>query len=363
MSLLDTLPEELRSSFEDIVGNVQIQSNFCISHPNYIPLELPDEVAAKLAKLPIATQHKYLRLQLRSFLQGIYYRGDLKTFLATDPSSDDRSSSLNLENNQTIGFNNELFDKLHKSNCGEGYFEGGWRVIEEESENILFVYKNELTLEIDRDRYLHPSEHSATIDDVIAIKMPRNLVEQGYYIAVGNAGPAYADDRCQTVNIYFNLSSEGAVPITTSLTQQLNELVIPFTFKILYDPDDYGRYDAGVLNFERDKYSAVRTVLQTIYRENKSYFGKDIPFLTKSLAPGLSLAEEPDNLEAPQDSFGKNRYQLLANALLASWQENNNFPEDRINCILQQFSAVGIALNRPYLSANSEDIYLTEQQF
>lgn len=358
MSLLNTLPEELRSSLEDIVCNVQIQSNFCISHPNYIPLELPDEVAAKLAKLPIATQHKYLRLQLRSFLQGIYYRGDLKTFLANDPSSDERSSSPTLENDRTIGFNKELFDKLHKSNCGEGYFERGWLVVAEESENILFSSKNELTLEIERDRYLHPSERSATIGDVIAIKMPRNLVEQGYYIAVGNAGPAYADDRSQTVNIYFNLSSEGAVPITTSLTQQLNELKIPFTFKILYDPDDYGRYDSGVLNFERDKYSVVRPILQTIYQENKSYFGKDIPLLTKYLAPGLSLAEEPDNLEAPQDSFGKNRYQLLANALVESWQQNNNFPEERINRISQHFWAVGIDINCPYLSPNSKDIYL-----
>jgi hypothetical protein len=358
MSLLTTLPEELRSTLEDIVGNVQIQSHFCISHPQYAPLKLPDEVAAKLAKLPIATQHKYLRLQLRSFLQGIYYQGNFKTILATDTSSSDRSYSSTLENNHTIGFDTELFYKLHKSNCGEGYFDRGWRVVGEEGKTILFAHKNDLTLKIDRDCYLQPSERFATIGDVIAVKMPRNLVEQGFYIAVGNGGSAYADNECQTVNVYFNLSSEGAVAITKSLTQQLNEREVPFTFKVLYDLDDYGRYDSGILNFERDRYFTIKQILQTIYAENKSFFGKDIPFLTKWLAPGLGLAEEPDNREAPQDSFGKNRYQIFANALLESWQQNNNSPEERIESIVQHFSSVGIDLKLPYLSTNSQDIYI-----
>lgn len=208
------------------------------------------------------------------------------------------------------------FRKLHESNCGDGYFDRGWRVVKKESDNILFVHKNGLTLEIDRDRHLHSSAGSVTVGNTVAIKMPRNLVEQEFYVAVGNAGLAYLDDNYQTVNIYFNISFEGAVVITKSLTQQLNTIGIPFTFKVLYDPDNYERYDAGILNFDSDKYLVVREVLQPIWQKYYAYFGREIPFLTKLLAPGLGLAETPSHRDL-QNCFGINRCHILANALLS----------------------------------------------
>lgn len=65
-------------------------------------------------------------------------------------------------------------------------------------------------------------------------------------MAVGDAG---LDDRDRpnsnsvTVRIYFHLTSEGAVAVMANLTRQLNEIKIPFSFKVLYNPADYKRYD------------------------------------------------------------------------------------------------------------------------
>jgi hypothetical protein len=143
----------------------------------------------------------------------------------------------------------------------------------------------------------------------------------------------------------------------SSLTRQLNKTTIPFTFKVLYNPSDYDRYDSGVLYFERSNYEAVRQVLSSIYPEERSHFRTEVPLFTKVLAPGLSLAEEPDCKFATIESFGMNRCQIVANGLLEARQQGDESPETRMACIRQHFSLLGIDLKQPYLNANSEDIY------
>ena len=367
MQLLDTLQNQLPDSsfarlldaLQDIARNVQIKSNFYIGHPNYKPLELPAEVVARFQQLPKDIQNKYLSIQLRSFLYKSYYNGDTEGILAADANSADLPFPQNLENNTVRGLNLEFYERLHSSNSGEGYFDPGWCVLRQESDGSLAVKKN-VTLHIERDRHLQLAEQSATFGDTVAIRMPRNLVENGFYVAVGNAGLVQRrnqDGAAQTVEIYFNLSPEGAVAVMAAITRQLNEIRIPFTFKVLYNPSDYGRYDSGVLHFSLLHYSAVRQVLQTVYAENQSHFRIEVPLFTKLLALGLGLAEEPDCKFAAGESFGLNRCQIVANGLLEAWLQGDDSPENRITCIRQHFSLLEIELQRPYLNANSEDIY------
>jgi hypothetical protein len=53
MQLLDSSVARLLDDLQDIVNNVQIKSNFCISHPNYKPMELPAEVLTRFQPLPL----------------------------------------------------------------------------------------------------------------------------------------------------------------------------------------------------------------------------------------------------------------------------------------------------------------------
>jgi uncharacterized protein with GYD domain len=190
--------------------------------------------------------------------------------------------------------------------------------------------------------------------------MPKNRVQNGFYMAVGNLGfPGLAKDKnsLATVRIYFNLTPEGAVSVMQSLTQRLNELAIYFSFKVLYNPKDYGRYDSGVLYFDKSDYQVFRGVLEIVYRENKLHFQPEVPLFTMQLKPGLGLAEEPDQKFAEHESFGMNRCQIVANGLLAAWYQSDNSPEGRMQAIHKEFSLMGIDLQRTYLNANSEDIY------
>ncbi|MDZ8188407.1 MAG: T3SS effector HopA1 family protein [Nostoc sp. ChiSLP02] len=358
MQLLDSpqssISTSVLDSLQDIANNIQIKSDFCISHPAYKPLDIPAEIIARFQRTPLDLQNKYLSIQLQSFLYGIYYNGSLRSELAKDARSTDLARHQNLENNTFLGVDVEFYERLHKSNLGEGYFDPGWLLVRQESDGSLAVTKGGLTLHIERDRHLQPSERSASIGDLVAIRMPRNLVQNGFYMAVGDAGP---DTSPQTVRVYFNLLPEGAVALMESLTQHLNQIGIPFTFKVLYNPSDYGRYDSGVLYFEKSNYQAIWQVLRNIYAEMQSYFRTEVPLFTKFLAPGIALAEEPDFKFAESESFGMNRCQIVANALLEARQKGDESPQSRMEFIHQHFYLLGIDWQHSYLNANSEDIY------
>ncbi|MEA5507513.1 T3SS effector HopA1 family protein [Halotia wernerae UHCC 0503] len=354
MQLLDSpqssLSTRVLDSLQDIANNVEIKPDFCIGHPAYKPLDIPAEVVARFQRTPLDLQNKYLSLQLQSFLYGIYYNGFLQAHLATDAVA----LHQNLENNTFLGVDVEFYDRLHKSNLGEGYFDPGWSVLRQENDQSLAVTKGGLTLHIERDRHLQPAEQSASVGNIVGIRMPRNLVQNGFYMAVSDAGP---DTYPQTVRVYFNLTPEGAIAVMESLTQQLNQIKIPFAFKVLYNPSDYGRYDSGVLYFEKSNYEVIRQVLKNVYAENQAHFRTEVPLFTKLLAPGIALAEEPDFKFAESESFGMNRCQIVANALLEARNKGDESPQSRMAFIRQNFSLLGIDWQHSYLNANSVDTY------
>ncbi|MCJ8279567.1 MAG: T3SS effector HopA1 family protein [Rivularia sp. ALOHA_DT_140] len=337
---------------QDIACNVEIKSHFCILHPNYQPLELPEETIARFENLSNQMQQKYLSLQLQNFLYGIYYNGSLQSQLALDNQT--KNLPIDLDNNSILGIDVDFYEKLHESNFGAGYFDPGWLVLREEIDKSLAVKKGSLTLHIEREKHLQDCQQNAVVGNNVAIKMPKNLIQNGFYLAVSNTEPKSHNNM---VRVYFNFTPGGAVGVMHRLTQLLNDIPIFFHFKVLYNPVEYNRHDSGVLYIEKPNYEAVRKALKIVYTENKSHFKPEIPLFTKQLAPGLGLAEEPDSKFAQQESFGMNRCQMVANGLLQTWLEGDNSPEARIKAIHEQFSHLGIDLERPYLNADSEDIY------
>jgi len=358
----DVATGRLLDALQDIVSKVQIQSDFCIRHPDYKPFELPAEVVARFQQLPADIQRKYLSLQLRSFLYGIYYNGCMRTALA--PEADSNPLPLDLENNTLLGVDLGFYNRLHESNSGTGYFDPGWYVLKEESDGSLAVTKGSLRLHIERDKHLQPAQQVAVVGDSVAIQTPKNRIQNGFYMAVGNVGANRFDlseGHPVTVRVYFNLTPEGAVAVMGSLTRQLNEKAIPFSFKVLYNPSDYGRYDSGVLYFDKSDYEAVRQILEAVYAETRRHFQPEVPLFTQQLASGLGLAEEPNRKFAAQESFGMNRCQIVANGLLEAWHNGDDSSKEKMTSILQQFSLLGIDWQRTYLNANSEDIYMSVQ--
>ena len=364
----DASAGRLLEALEDIVHNVQIAANFCIHHPQYRSLELRAERIDRLRQLPKDLQDRYLSLQLKSFLYAIYYNGSYRPSSVSETDAVSSRSSRLLENNTVKGLNLKFYEALHDNNRGQGYFDPGWLVLRQEHDGGLAVNKQGLTLHINglnapsskQTQYLPLAGKSAAVGDTVAIRMPRNRFATGFYIAVGNAGPVRdypPGTPPESVNLYFNVPPEGAIALMRSLTQQLNAISIPFTFKVLDNPEHYRGYDTGALNCEKLHYEKVRPILQTVYSEYPSHFSEETPLFTKQLAPGLALAEEPDHKFSAQEDFGLNRFQIVANGLVEIWRTGHNSPEVRLNAIFKHFSLHSVQPTCPYMNANSEDIY------
>jgi hypothetical protein len=353
-------PNQPLSSLFDIASNIQIESNFCIYHPNYQPFALPIKIADRFQQTPIDLQQKYLNLLLRNFIYGIYYNGSLQSTLAVNTDTNNCTSQHNLEDNSTLQIDWNFYEQLHASNHGVGYFEPKWEVLRQEPDGTMAVTKGGLTLYVEPDCHLESSKKSTKVGDMVAIWMPKNRLQNGCYMAVSNVGQeqqSNADRDLGAGRIYFNFTPSGAIALMDSLTLQFNAASIPFSFQVLHNPCAYGRYDSGVLYFELHDYPAIRTILQVVYPENQFHFQPEIPLFTKFLAPGLGLAEEPSQKFAAQESFGMNRCQIVANALLEAWQKGRNAMEERMRVIDQHFTRHTIDLRRPYLNPSSEDIY------
>lgn len=353
LTQLSELPESLQTSLQDIVSQVEIESHHYIKHPDYKKDELPDSVISRFQQLPLEIQNKHLILELRNLLYSIYYNGAYKSALNTEETNSAAKQSQ--ENNQFFGIDAAFYDRLQTSNKGTGYWSHDWLVVKEETDGTLAVYKNGLTLHIERNIHLPPNNQAVTVGSSVAIKMPKNLVQNAFYMAMSNASASPI--RQNIVRIYFNVTPDGAVSVMESLTTQLNAIPIYFSFKALNNPSSYGRYDSAVLYFDKNNYEFVYPILERVYQEHKPHFHEQIPLFTKLLAPGLACAEEPDQKFAEQESFGTNRCQIVANGLLNAWLQGNNTPTGRMASILRNFSLRSIKLARPYLNPNSEDIY------
>jgi hypothetical protein len=349
------------NSLLDIASNIQIESKFCIRHPNYQPFALPTTVAERFQNTSIDLQHKYLSLLLRDFLHGIYYNGSLQATLAVYSSdAANNLSSKNLEPHSLLDIDWQFYEQLDASNHGTGYFDPGWHVLRHEPDGSVAVTKGGLSLYVDPDSHLKPMTKSAKVGGFVAIWMPKNQLQNSFYIAVSNVGQqqlSSSNAESSMGCIYFNLTPSGAIALMDKLTLQLNAAAIPFKFQVPYNQSLYGRYDSGMLCFALNDYAVVRQVLQDIYAENQSYFQREVPLFTKFLAPGLSFAEEPRQKFAFTESFGMNRCHIVANALLEAWQKDKNSLEERINTIYHHFAQLGIDLLHPYLNPSSEDIY------
>ncbi|MBF2072397.1 MAG: hypothetical protein IGS50_01335 [Synechococcales cyanobacterium C42_A2020_086] len=325
----------------DISHQIQIGADFSIDHPQYGAATLPEQSLRSIRNLPPQYQHKYLRGQLRNYLYDLYYSGELLSRTAAAPAPPA------LEHNTVKGINWSFYQRLHDSNRSTGYWDPDWQVLDA-LHDCWLVQKQGLSLVIEREQHL--SDPAVAPGDWVAIRLPKNQIESGYYIAIGESGGVAADPP--NLQVCFNVSAEGVITLMSLLTENLNALQIPFCFKVLSDPIEYGRYNSAVLRLPQSAYDEIQPLLPAIYRETASQFSPHSPAFTKPLAPGLSIAEEPATQE-----FGMHRCQLIAEGLLTARTQGNETPEARLEAILQ-CSVAEVNWYHPHLSPNSLDRYL-----
>ena len=244
-------------------------------------------------------------------------------------------------------------EALSGANAGQGYHESGWELLETAEENAL-VRKGGLAVQVSKAAHPALKDGSATPGDALRLPFEKESLGTmpGYYLASGDV--EFPDGNLTAiVRLYWNLMPEGAVLLVRKVTELLNQQRFRFRLKVLSDPTRYVRCDSAVLYIVRDDYELIAPAISEIYTELAAYLKLDVPALTKQLAPGLGLAEDPGDGQ----SFGLHRCGLLAEGIIAAHKLKEASLAGRLRVLSEHFEEAGIDLETPYLNAGSNDIY------
>ncbi|MDQ4024532.1 MAG: T3SS effector HopA1 family protein, partial [Actinomycetota bacterium] len=133
----------------------------------------------------------------------------------------------------------------------------------------------------------------------------------------------------------------------------LNAGNVPFRTKVLNDPAAYVRADGGVLYVERREFDKVRSAIAEVRDAIAPGLRPEVPMMTKRLADGVGLAEDPGGAV----SFGQSRVHVVALGLWSCFVTGKTDLESRIGAVATQFAAQGLDAARPFLHAGGRDDY------
>lgn len=243
-------------------------------------------------------------------------------------------------------------ERLTNANSGSGCKDTGWQVTGTDGD-LPVLGKRDLTLWPARDE-MGRVEGEILAGSAVGLRLPPDLIgmSPGYYMALSDLPMPDLDPGARTIRVYWNISPEGAVDLVRLVTSLLNEHAIPFRLKVISDPDRYLRCDSAVLYFPHRRYGEVIELAKRIYETVRGRVRPGVPALTKKLAHGLGLAEDPPGGE----SFGLNRCMHIAEGLAGAYDAGLRGPA-RLEAVVAHLSRAGINIQAPYLRPGSIDEY------
>jgi hypothetical protein len=243
-------------------------------------------------------------------------------------------------------------DALSAANTGLGYWEDGWQISSMNGD--IVVCKAGLAVRAKPQAYMVAPGDPLAPGTRLRLSFSKELRRMlpGFYLALSDQ-PLSQDVAQPLVRLYWNLAAKGAAGFVKRTTTLLNRAGLPFRLKVLNDPAQYTRCDAGVIYLLKQDYHAAREVFETIYDQVAASMKPATPVFTKLLAPGLGLAEDPGGL----DSFGLHRCRILADGLMRAYEQGDTSAEGRWRVVAQHFAEHEVDLETPFLNPGSSDSY------
>jgi hypothetical protein len=243
---------------------------------------------------------------------------------------------------------------LSGANTGTFAREPGWTVVRED-DGAIVVSRDGLSLWVPAAEVYRVGDASVAPGAAVGVLMPKELLRlsPGFYMALSEA-EFPVDGSTALVRFYWNLRAEGATLLINLLTRALNQRELAFRLKVVSDPVRYSRCDAGVLYVLAEQYRAVVTAVSEVYLTMRTALKPSTPALTRELAPGLALAEDPSG---SLTSFGMHRCRMLAEAIVLGADLGADDLGSRLATVEERFAREGIDLERPYLNPGSPDHY------
>lgn len=143
---------------------------------------------------------------------------------------------------------------------------------------------------------------------------------------------------------YLNTTPDGAVECMRLLPTALNDADVAFAFKALDDSSRFSRADACVLYTAWQDRALVTEIVLGLAAKLGDRLKPAVPALTLPLAPGIGIAEGSGD-----DSFGRTRSTMLANALVGAWESGLIHLDEREVFVTDVCRSQGVDLEHPYL--------------
>lgn len=151
------------------------------------------------------------------------------------------------------------------------------------------------------------------------------------------------------VRLYFNLRPSGGIAFVHAASRALAEAQVAARLRVVDHPVGFERCDAGVLFLAADDVSRWAPVTAALHDRLARHLDPRVPALTRALAPGLGLAEDPPG----EESFGRRRSRVIAEGIVAT-TGGGVAREDAIRAAL---AADGVDPHHPYLRPGSTTTY------
>jgi hypothetical protein len=345
-------------SLVEITNHIQIDSSkFLIAHHNLSPFSIAENIIKKLRTISQEKQLLYFKSNLQKYLYKIYFQG-----LSSEiDASKNQTNKYILERIAAQYVDWEFYEQLDNNNDGKGFFHPLYHVIKEEPDGNLLADFDTFLIQLNPTKHLPVEQQLAQVNDPINLWLCPSFMSRFRYRANGDyqGESQNRKNKASGAYIFLNFTTDAAISAMKSVTEYLNLNKVSFAFEVLHNPLNYGGYYSGWLSCNSIDYKDyIYPILKIVYLENKSQFAPEVPIFTKMIAPGIGLGEHPTKLQfRPQQGFGQNRCEIVANALLEAHQNGDESPEARMQYITQHFERLEIDLERPYLNPGSEDVY------
>lgn len=217
----------------------------------------------------------------------------------------------------------------------------GWYLVSRSQSRIVGEHQG-LRIAIERGEPWYPAGRSLAPGDPLPLDRPRvrERVSPGYVTLVGRHSPRGGEHLSR---IYLNLTAVAAPHLAAALGARLDDAELPYEFKVASDPDEYWRTDVAVLYVDRDDAERATEITLEVAREPGT-LDPEVPALTRPLAPGLALADDPGDGE----SFGLHRCHLLAAGIVEAHARGVTELVGRLAVVESALATAGVSLLRPY---------------
>lgn len=181
--------------------------------------------------------------------------------------------------------------------------------------------------------------------DLIRVFRPRRSGDvQGGFIFFFGTETSADGDTLRIVRLYINTQARAAPRAVPEICRGLDRYRVPYTLKSARYSRAYDRRDSTVIYVGARYVQIVAWILSELYSQIRGGLNAEVPPLTRRLAPGIALAEDPGTGE----SFGAHRAWAITAGLIEAHRLGSGQLADRLQSVRASFEHHDIAWNQPY---------------